>query len=202
MIVELSNRINHYRISSFKHNGVNYRNWSPVYKLKFDGDGILFHNPFWKTKVYEDSLWKAITKNSKSLNIELSMKERMWWKPKFSSLWYFHEKKFYNVLCILESDNKVAYYINLSSPPTVLNRRVGFIDYDIDYKISTNGEIKIRDKNEFKMYKELFKYSNNLVRVLEGAEEQLMNDYENDVFPFNSEEVKEFLILKNNKESE
>ena len=88
------------------------------------------------------------------------------WHTKEPAIWYFYEKYWFNVLCMLRADG-VYYYCNLSSPYVYDQKVIKYVDYDLDIKIFPDYSYKILDLEEYKKHKRDMKYSAEIQEVID-----------------------------------
>ena len=114
-----------YIIHSYKHNGKIHRAWDEAVLLEETKEYLVFGNNC--TKVTEA--------DGRS------------WKTKEPAIMYFFFNRWFNIIGQLKKDG-IYYYCNMASPFLIEDNAIKYIDYDLDLRVFSNGNIKILDKNE------------------------------------------------------
>jgi len=161
-----------YQIHCYKHNGKVHRAWDEAVVLDVKKDYIVFGNN--KTTVTES--------------------EGTTWKTKEPAIMYFFKNKWYNVIAQMKKDG-IYYYCNIATPFLIEENTIKYIDYDLDLRIFPKGDYKILDKLEYEYHKTKMGYSDDLDFVINTALEDLINDYENHLYMFDSEKNIEYTNL-------
>lgn len=169
-----------YQIQCYKHDGKIHRAWDEAVVLDIKKDYIVFGNN--RTKVTEV--------------------EGVTWRTKEPAIMYFFRNRWYNIIAQMKKDG-IYYYCNIATPFILEEQTIKYIDYDLDLRIFPKGDYKILDKLEYEYHKKQMNYSDELDKVIKNAMKQLIDDYKNGSFMFdsngNSEYLKQYLQLKNNK---
>jgi len=161
-----------YQIHCYKHNGKVHRAWDEAVVLDVKKDYIVFGNN--KTTVTES--------------------EGTTWKTKEPAIMYFFKNKWYNIIVQMKKDG-IYYYCNIATPFLIEENTIKYIDYDLDLRIFPKGDYKILDKLEYEYHKTKMGYSDDLDFVINTALEDLINDYENHLYMFDSEKNIEYTNL-------
>ena len=94
----------------------------------------------------------------------------------------------------------INYYVNIASPSVFENNVIKYIDYDLDFKVDSEYQIKILDEFEYKKHKKIFSYSNDLDEVICYNFNLVKQKIINKEFPFSHEVVDELYKKYLNKE--
>ena len=159
-------------IHSYKHDGSIHRSWDEAILLENNSDYLVFGND--KTRVVES--------------------DGRTWRTKEPAIMFFYKHSWYNVIGQLKYDG-IYYYCNLASPFVIEDKTIKYIDYDLDLRIFPKGDYKILDKLEYEYHKTKMGYSDDLDFVINTALEDLINDYENHLYMFDSEKNIEYTNL-------
>lgn len=157
------------QIQCYKHNGKVHRTWSEAVLLEEHEDYMIFGND--KTQVIES--------------------EGNVWKTKEPAIMYFFKDKWFNIIAQLKKDG-IYYYCNIATPYIIEDNTIKYIDYDLDLRVFPTGEYKILDRLEYKYHKKIMKYSDDLDLVIKNALSELINEYKNGAFMFDSEKNLEY----------
>ncbi|HLS34965.1 MAG TPA: DUF402 domain-containing protein [Bacillota bacterium] len=123
-------------IQSLKHDGTFHRKWHENTILKQTKDEIIGINDATKVTDYDGTIWTST-------------------EP---AIFYFHAKKWFNVIAMLKDDG-IHFYCNLSSPFTLRENVLSYIDYDLDVTVDPNGTVALLDEEEYERHKEIYNYS-------------------------------------------
>ena len=163
------------QIQCYKHNGKIHRAWDEAVLLDIKKDYMVFGNN--KTKVTES--------------------EGSVWKTKEPAIMYFFRNEWFNIIAQLKKDG-IYYYCNIASPFIIEDNTIKYIDYDLDLRIFPSGEYKVLDKMEYKYHKKLMEYSDELDVVINGAMDDLIKKYIENVPMFNAKNNYEYEKVYNN----
>lgn len=105
-------------IQSYKHDGSLHRTWRDTMVLKTTENAIIGVNDH--TLVTESDGRRWVTREP--------------------AIVYFHKKYWFNIIAMIR-DNGISYYCNMASPYYLDEEALKYIDYDLDVKIFTDGEI-------------------------------------------------------------
>lgn len=167
-------------IQSYKHDGSLHRFWDRGYLLSQDDDYI----------VIATKRAKVIENNGRR------------WFTKEPAVTIFSKKEWWNVICMLKEDG-ICYYCNVASPAILEHQVVKYIDYDLDAKLFTDGEIRILDEKEYQRHKKTYSYSNELDQVLKFTTNKVVEMMKQKAFPFKDETIREYyasFLVKTNRE--
>ena len=103
-------------------------------------------------------------------------------------------------------ENAIMYYCNIASPSLIDRDCIKYIDYDLDLKLMPDKSILQLDFKEYEFHRKKYNYSDELDRVIKGANEEAKRLMGKVGFPFSDEKMKEyyseFLNLKEHQEKE
>lgn len=150
-------------LKSFKHDGSSHRLWSIIDLVKEDDD--FYYCAAIRAKVIESD-------------------GREWRAPE-GALYILSKKHFYNVIVMFISDVLIEYYVNIASPiirpePSSFE----FIDYDLDLKRDELGLIRELDWNEYHGNSATYKYSPQLMEVIESTFKEVKDQMSKGIHPF------------------
>lgn len=124
------------------------------------------------------------------------------WFTREPAVTIFSKKEWWNVICMLKKDG-ICYYCNIASPCVIDSNKIKYIDYDLDTKLMTDGEIKVLDEKEYNRHKEFYKYSDELDEVLKYQTNEIIEMMKKREFPFCDDRIKKYydkyLSLTNKK---
>ncbi len=153
-------------IKSFKHDGSSHRMWMYLDYLKEDED-----------------FYYLASKRSKV--IEHDGRE---WRAGESSLYILSKNRFYNVICMFTSPNKVSYYVNIASISVKVDTCIMFTDYDLDLKKGEDKKVKEIDWGEYKSNAKTYNYPPKLKTVIEMTLKEVEQKLIKGEHPFNDQE--------------
>lgn len=153
-------------IVSFKHNGKVHRTWFQTYLIEDNDDYIAVGSLH-------------------SLVIESDGRK---WHATEPAVSIFFKKEWFNVVCMFRN-NGIFYYVNIASPSILEENIIKYIDYDLDFKVKPNYEIKVLDEFEYKKHKKELNYSESLDEVINYHFKKTRDKIINKEFPFNHEEI-------------
>lgn len=93
--------------------------------------------------------------------------------------------RWYTAACVFDKQGKeVFWYMNIAQPCSFYTDSVSFVDLDLDIIIESDGMPKVVDMDEFEEHSKLFNYPNAIIERAERAVDEVLNDIEKKVFPF------------------
>ena len=113
------------------------------------------------------------------------------WFTKEPAVTIFSKKEWWNVICMLKNDG-ICYYCNIASPALVDYHMIKYIDYDLDAKMFTDGNIRVLDEKEYQKHKTKYHYSDELDEVLKYQMNEIILRMKNKDFPFEDDRVKKY----------
>lgn len=126
----------------FKADGQAHRLWQRLYLGEEDDEKYVFF-----------SLYPSITETNGRR-----------WSNSEPTIYYCSKKHFYNIIVMFRDMGSIAYYVNIATPTMPLEKEneYGFIDLDLDVKLTEDKKIKILDQDEFEKNGEKYNYSEKL----------------------------------------
>lgn len=159
--------------------------WIKIQSYKHDGS---LHRFWRKSFVLEDSDEWLIVASKRTQVIEANGRK---WYTKEPAVSFFHKKDWFNIIGMIKEVG-VVFYTNIASPTLVDGAVAKYIDYDLDVKRYTDKTIKFLDKNEFIRNINVYHYSEDLSKIIEHKQNQVVAMMKNDQFPYLEDEVKRF----------
>lgn len=157
-------------IVSYKHNGKIHRTWDRVMVLSHDEHVLVVANDHSTVTESDGRTWSAR-------------------EPAIS---FFFPNQFFNIICMCR-ETGIHYYCNLASPFYANEEAIFYIDYDLDVALSPMSNIRILDEAEYARHRVLMGYSSELDVALRTALHQLIDKMKMRQFPFDDQQVKNFL---------
>lgn len=164
-------------VQGYKHDGTMHRIWDSVYVIDETDDYIVAVST--KTKVVENNYRVRYTKEP----AVMIYFKKLWW----------------NVIAMIKKTG-ITYYVNLASPFVEDYRRIKYIDYDLDIKKYPTNEIRLIDVREYGYHKKLYRYSDDIDKILRYNTKEIEEKMRKNEFPFIDDEInnyyKKFLEMK------
>lgn len=158
-------------IVAFKHNGLVHRTWYQTYLIEDNNEYVAIGSSHSFVIESDGRRWSAI-------------------EPAVS---IFFKKKWFNVVCMIKP-NGICYYVNIASPSIFENNVIKYIDYDLDFKVDNEYDIRVLDELEYKRHKRELNYSDDLDEVITYNFKVVKDMIIKKQFPFNHEAVEELYI--------
>ncbi|MCR5506027.1 MAG: DUF402 domain-containing protein [Bacilli bacterium] len=167
-------------IQCFKHDGTVHRTWDRGLVLDDNEDYI----------VVASKRAKVIETNGRR------------WFTKEPAVTIFSKKEWWNVICMIKEDG-ICFYCNIASPSIVDKDTIKYIDYDLDAKLFSNGDIRVLDQKEYIHHKEQYHYNEDLDTVLKYETDVIVKRMKNNEFPFQAELIEKYYdkFLKNTEKN-
>ena len=153
-------------IVAFKHNGKVHRTWYQTYLIEETDDYVAVGSTHSFVIEADGRRWHAI-------------------EPAVS---IFMKKRWFNVVCMIKTTG-INYYVNIASPSIIEDNVIKYIDYDLDFKVDSEYQIKTLDEYEYKKHKKLLNYSDELDEVINYNFSKVRKLIENKEFPFSHDNV-------------
>lgn len=134
-----------FAIKSYKHDGHLHRTWRDTMVLKTSENSLIGINNH--TLVTEDD-------------------NRKWVTHEPAVVW-FHRKYWFNVIAMIRKDG-ISYYSNLATPFVLDREALKYIDYDLDIKVTSNGNKILLDADEYIDHSQLWDYPDDTKEILEA----------------------------------
>ena len=108
-------------------------------------------------------------------------------RSRYDSQVYFWRDRWYNVFCLSEPGKSTAlWYCNVTTPPTLDEGRLSYVDLDLDLAVRAGGSIELLDGDEFEEHKEKYGYPPSIVERAKAALGELSTLALRQQFPFDS----------------
>lgn len=163
-----------YKIHSYKHNGIIYKEWDHAIFLDYlpKEDVYVFANEY--AKVLE--------------------KDGRVWSTREPAILFFFGKHWYNIIGQIKSKG-ITYYCNLASPVLIEEDTIKYIDYDLDVKIFKDGSFKILDRKEYNYHRKRMQYSKELENVICTELNDLIAKIKNKSNYFSKENIDKYYCI-------
>lgn len=170
-------------VQSYKHDGTLHRTWDSAMIVDVNEDYIVI---------------------ASTCNKVIEADGRRWFtREPAVSVFFF--KEWYNYIAMFK-ENAIMYYCNIASPSLIDRDCIKYIDYDLDLKLMPDKSILQLDFKEYEFHRKKYNYSDDLDKVIKGANEAAKGLMGKAEFPFSDEIMKEyyskFLELKEHQEKE
>lgn len=149
------------KIKSYKHNGQLHRMWHQNIILQQTNQSIIGIND--QTKVTES--------------------DETEWVTKVPAIFYFYAQYWFNIIALIKEDG-IHYYCNISSPYTINDEAIKYIDYDLDIEVQPDRSIHLLDEDEYLIHKQALNYPLELDKILAENVSRLYDWIENKRDPF------------------
>ncbi len=118
--------------------------------------------------------------------------------------WVLFKDKWYNMIITVQDNNKLSYYINISSKFIYEESAFKYYDFDLDFKVSINGSWCEVDIKEFEQGIINYGYSEELIKIIRDVEQEIKELLTNKtlVNEFNIERVNDYNQIFNQLSSE
>lgn len=102
---------------------------------------------------------------------------------------YYWTDRWYSVLRFREPAGRLRnYYCNINRPPEFDGHALTFVDLDIDVLVSPDFAHTVLDEEEFETHAAQFGYTDEVLRRVAEAREELISLIEARAFPFDEED--------------
>lgn len=166
------------KIQSYKHDGGLHRFWRRSFILQNDENWLIVASR--RTQVVEGNGRR--------------------WYTKEPAVSFFSKKNWLNVIAMLK-ESGIVFYTNIASPTIIESGIAKYIDYDLDIKRYSDGAIRFLDKKEYERHIKHYSYSEDLVKIIDFKQNQIVEMITNGIFPFiDSEVTRYFDIFKRETE--
>jgi len=153
-------------IQAYKHDGSLHRTWDQGYVLEADEDHYV---------IVTNKTWVVEQDGRK-------------WYTREPAVCYFYTKRWFNAIAMIRDDG-IYYYCNLSSPVLYDGEAVKYIDYDIDYKIYSNGVVLTMDLDEYNLHSRIMHYPKEIDVIIKDEMKRILADLKSNREPFDTEYV-------------
>lgn len=153
-----------------------------VHIISYKHDGELHRVWCGADKIYEDKELIILINNK----VDVIDGDGRKWKTREPAVCYFFKKYWFNVICMIRTDD-IYYYCNLSSPYVVDQEGIKYIDYDLDIKVFPDGKMLELDRDEYDFNIKNLHYSDNIKDIIKNNMDILIKMIQEKKDPFNSE---------------
>lgn len=155
-------------IVAFKHNGKVHRTWYQTYFIEETKDYVAVGSTHSFVVESDGRKWHAI-------------------EPAVS---IFMKNEWFNVVAMIKTTG-INYYINIASPSIMEDNIIKYIDYDLDFKVDADFNIKALDEYEYKKHRKILNYSDDLDEVIKYNFAKVKSLIDQRAFPFKHEIIDE-----------
>jgi len=122
------------------------------------------------------------------------------WRTTEPGIFYFDRRFWFNIIVVMREED-YYYYCNLSSPFTYKNKKIQYIDYDIDIVVQPDYSYEIVDQEEYEENKKKLDYPSSVHLSIQKDLAVLENWINKNVDPFNKSFINHwYRVFLNNKE--
>lgn len=163
-----------YFIKSFKHDGHLHRMWKENWLIP----PVMLSEQHKKDKM-------MVLINDQTPIQESNGSE---WVSRIPGVSFFIPGCWFNVVALIE-DSGVRYYCNIASPPYNDGSSITYIDYDLDVIVTSEGEIRIVDEEEYEQHKVRYHYSFIVEKKVKEGLDLVLERIRKQQAPFQDEQV-------------
>ena len=156
-------------IQCYKHNGDLHRVWDRGFVMENNHDFI----------VSASRRAKVVENNGRS------------WFTKEPAITIFSKREWWNVICMIKEDG-ICFYCNIASPSLIDHDVIKYIDYDLDAKLFSNGEVRVLDEKEYVHHRKFYGYDDDLDEILKHTISDIVERMKKRLFPFDENTVKDY----------
>lgn len=155
-------------VVAFKHNGKVHRTWYQTYMIEEKDEYVAVGSTHSFVIEADGRRWHAI-------------------EPAVS---IYMKNSWFNVVAMMKPTG-ICYYVNIASPSISSDGVIKYIDYDLDFKVDSEYNVKTLDEFEYKKHKKIYNYSDDLDKVIKINFNKVKKLIEKKEFPFNHETIEE-----------
>ena len=157
-------------VQAYKHNGELHRQWSHGFVVADNPDFI------------------AVV----SVRASVTESDGRKWHTKEPAVFILPKNKWFNVIAMFK-ETGITYYVNIASPVILDKGYLKYIDYDLDVKLYSDGQVKLLDEHEYKKNRIEQDYGEKINDRLNKSVDEVYELIKHKAFPFvNSEILKLF----------
>lgn len=130
----------------------------------------------------------VIGKNNRTMVVERNEKR---WRTKEPAIFYFDDRYWFNII-LLFGEN-YYYYCNMASPFTYANKKITYIDYDLDIIVDDSYAYHIMDEEEFLLHLQQYDYEEAVIQKVMEHKEILIEWIEKRKGPFHPSFIEKWL---------
>lgn len=147
-----------YMVHAYKYNGWLYRVVEYPYFLYETKDILCLYLP---------------GQNIHSIKSEENTKKCIYYSNGFDKYWFFFKNQWFNIIVNVFEDT-YSFYVNIASPYFIEEQAIKYIDFDIDFRIQSNGAYKILDENELIANAKKWNYSQKLIIQIYNTKDKII----------------------------
>ena len=151
-------------IQSYKHDGSLHRTWAKAFVLEADEEHFV---------VITNKTWVLESNGRK-------------WYTREPAICYFYTNRWFNVIAMIRNEG-IYYYTNLASPALYDGEAIKYIDYDIDYKVYSDGFVMTVDLDEYAVHGKSMHYPDEIDTIIKDEMSKVSVDIKLNNAPFNKE---------------
>jgi uncharacterized protein len=103
----------------------------------------------------------------------------------YDSRVYFWRDRWFNVFRLSRPGCSLAlWYCNVTTPPTVEDSQINYVDLDLDVAVRPDGCIELLDQDEFDLHRHKYGYPDDVIEEAERAAGQVAELARRGSFPF------------------
>ena len=157
-------------IQSYKHNGKLHRTWSKGIVIDLLEDAYV---------IVTDMTWVVEADGRK-------------WLAKEPCVCFLYKHSWFNILSMARVTG-IHYYCNIASPSLYDGEAIKNIDYDLDVKVTPDGDYHIIDEKEYEYHSNLMNYPDSIKGIIKKDLDKLISMIEKKEGPFNSATINDYL---------
>ncbi len=164
-------------IHAYKYNGWLYRSWEFPFVIEKNDD-------FYVLGGEDVQIFTAEFNSKRCFRSNL----------KHKTFWVFLKDKWFNLVITVLPDNKINFYINISSKFIYEEGAFKYFDFDLDFKIFSDGNWCEVDINEFNEGISRYGYDEKLIKIIKKAEKEVSDLIKSNYFEktFNFELISKY----------
>ncbi|ADX98041.1 DUF402 domain-containing protein [Mycoplasma suis] len=130
------------------------------YLIYEDSSMWVFFLPPFQTEFLTETEVEIPSRKNKDVNIKV--KRYVSSTNNLPIFWFFWKDHWFNVLVTLHPEDKYSIYLNIATPPLVEEKAFKFIDFELDLRLTSEGELNLLNSDIYETQSQRFKYSDNL----------------------------------------
>lgn len=162
-----------------------FKNWYQVQAYKHDGN---LHRVWSHSFLVEetDEYWALASRMSAVTEFDGRK-----WMTKEPAIFILYKHKWMNVIAMFKDNGGICYYVNVASPCVLDKGYLKYIDYDLDVKLYPDLVERTLDEKEFVHNAKKYGYSEDLIKVINKAKDEIIRMMENKEPPFIDEMIRD-----------
>ncbi|TFB22881.1 DUF402 domain-containing protein [Filobacillus milosensis] len=121
-------------------------------------------------KVYRESFATVIEERPNRIvayqeaGAEISQNGEIWYTPNNVFLYFWFDRPFNLFEAYHTNGEKNDLYLNIASPAKFKHSVITYTDYELDLELKVDGEIELKDEDEFIIARQEYSYSDDFVQ--------------------------------------